>query len=130
MRLIQLMSAEFQICNKNIRRLSVAHGEGAGAISADQYGSLKHHQAIETCLNKKLLCDVSWQQHQALAFAMNNTKSCYDRISYSFAVLTLMSFGLACLVAVVLFATLQQACHHISTGVGALSPSMGMSWFP
>ena len=51
MRLVQLMSPEFQICNKNIGRLSLAHSERAGAISADQHGSRKHHQGIETCLN-------------------------------------------------------------------------------
>ena len=110
------MSAKFQICNKNIGRLSLAHGEQAGAISADQHGSRKYHQAIKTCLNKKLLC--SQQQRQALAFAMNDAKGCYDRISHSFAVLTLMSFGLARSVAVVLFATLQRACHLISTSFG------------
>ena len=114
MRLIQLMTAEFQICNKNLGWLSLAHSEQAGAISADQHGSQKHHQAIETCLNKKLLCDVSRQQHWALAFAMNDAKGCYNHISHSFAVLTLMSFGLACLLAVVLFVTLQR----ISTSFG------------
>ena len=55
MRLIQLMSAKFQICNNNISRPSLAHGERASAISANQHGSRKHHWAIKTCLNKKQL---------------------------------------------------------------------------
>ena len=61
---------------------------------------------------------------------MNDTKGCYDCISHSFTILTLMSFGLARLVTVVLLATLQWAHHHISTGFGCSQAVYGDELVP
>ena len=79
MRLIQLMSPEFQINNKLFGRCLLAHAEAANDISPDQHGSRKHHKSINTCLNKKLLCDSLWQKRRAGAVAMNAAKGNYDR---------------------------------------------------
>ena len=48
MRLIQLMSPEFQINNKIIGRNILKHTETANAVAADQHGSRKHHKSINT----------------------------------------------------------------------------------
>ena len=96
----------------------LAHAERAGAVSADQHGSRKHHKAINTCLNKKLICDVLRQKKRAGAVAMNDAKGCYDRISHPIAALTLRSFGVPAQVCNVLLGTLQKARHHIKTGFG------------
>ena len=58
MRLIQLMSPEFQINSKMIGLNVLCHAEAANAVAADQHSSRKHHKSINTCLNKKLVCDV------------------------------------------------------------------------
>jgi len=58
MRLIQLMSPEFQINNKLVGKSILAHAEKGKALSSDQHGSRKGHTAINTCLSKRLLCDL------------------------------------------------------------------------
>ena len=50
MKLIQLMSPEFQIINKMIGRIILAHTEAAGVVAAaEQHGSCKIHKAINVC---------------------------------------------------------------------------------
>ena len=125
MRLIQLMSPEFQINNKLIGRRILAHAEASSTVAPEQHGSRKHHKAINTCLNKKLLCDSMGQKRRAGAVAMNDARGCYDRICHAIAVLTLMSFGLPQRIACLLFTTLQRATHHIKTGFGRSPPAYG-----
>ena len=100
------MNAEFQMNNKNIGRSALANGESAKAISSDQHGSRKHHKAVNTCLNKILLCDLSRQQRRALLFAMNDAKGCYNRIAHSIASLFLQRFGIPASAIVSVFSTL------------------------
>jgi len=52
MRLIQLMSPEFQINNKLVGKSILAHAEKGKALLSDQHGSRKGHTAINTCLSK------------------------------------------------------------------------------
>lgn len=118
MRFIQLMSPEFQINNKMIGRNILKHAEQADAVADDQHGSRKHHMSINTCLNKKLVCDVFRQKKRAGAVAILDAKGCYDAISHPIAVLTLMSFGVPQKLCRVLFSTLQKAKHHIKTEFG------------
>ena len=80
--------------------------------------SRKHHKSMNTCLNKKLVCDVFRQKKRAGAVAISDAKGCYDVISHPIAVLTLMSFGVPPKVCKVLFSTLQKTKHHIKTGFG------------
>jgi len=101
-----------------IGRRILAHAEQVGEVSDDQHGSRKNHKTINTCLNKKLLCDVLRQKRRAGAVGMNDASGCYDRISHAFAILTLMSFGVPQMICRVLFETLQQAKHHTKTGFG------------
>ena len=93
MRLIQLMSPELQINNKMISRNTLKHAKAANAVAADQHGSRENHKSINTCLNKKLVCDVFRQKKRAGAVANLNAKGCYNAISHPIAVSTLMSFG-------------------------------------
>ena len=118
MRLIQLMSPEFQINNKMIGRNVLKHAENADGVADDQHGSRKHHKSINTCLNKKLVCDVLCQKKRAGAVVILDAKGCYDAISHPIAVLTLMSFGVPQKVCRALFSTLQKAKHHIKTRFG------------
>ena len=76
MRLIQLMSSEFQINNKMIGRNILWHTEAANAVAADQHGSRKHHKLINTCLNKKLIWDVFRQKKRTGAGAILDIKGC------------------------------------------------------
>ena len=130
MRLIQLMAPDFQINNKMIGRRILAHAEQVGEVSDDQHGSRKNHKAINTCLNKKLLCDVLRQKRRAGAVGMNDASGCYDRISHAIAILTLMSFGVPQMICRVLFQTLQEAMHHIKTGFGRSEAVYGNELIP
>ena len=88
-RLIQLMAPDSQINDKMIGRRILAHAEQVGEVSDDQCDSRKNHKAINTCLNKKLLCDVLRQKRWAGAVGINDASGCYDRISLAIAILTL-----------------------------------------
>ena len=119
MQLIQLMSPEFQINNKMIGQNILRHAEAAtNAVAVNQHRIRKHHKSINTCLNKKLVCDVFRQKKRAGAVTILDEKSAYDSISHSIAGLTLTSFGVPQKVCEVLFTTLQKAKHHIKTGFG------------
>ena len=124
------MSSEFQINNKLIGKRILVHAEKGGAVSADQHGSRKGHTAINTCLSKKLLCDLFRQKRRAAAVAMNDAKGCYDRISHPIAVLVIMSFGLPQSIACTLISTLQWVVHHIKTGFGQSGPVYGNEDIP
>ena len=87
-------------------------------MAADRHGSRKHHKSINTCLNKKLVCDILCQKKRAGAVAILDAKGWYDAILHPIAVLTPMSFGVLQHVCKVLFSTLQKAKHHIKTGFG------------
>ena len=130
MRLIQLMSPEFQINNKLVGKAILDHAERGGAVSADEHGSRKGHTAINACLSKRLFCDLFRQKRRAAAVAMNDATGCYDRISHPIAVLTLMSYGLPQRIACTLISTLQKAVHHIKTGFGRSGPVYGNEVIP
>ena len=110
------MFPEFQINNKMIGRNVLRQAKAANAVAADQHGSRKHYKSINTCLNKKLVCDVLRQKTRASAVAILDAKGCYSAISHPIAVLALMSFGLSQHMYKVLFSTLQKSKHHIKTG--------------
>jgi hypothetical protein len=116
MRLIQLMDAEYNMCNKTLEKRVLAHAEKAKAVSPDQYGCRKNHTAINACLNKVLPMDGFRQKRQSGAIAMNDTNGCFDRINHTFAILILMSFSVSAVLVQSLFETLQKADHHIKTG--------------
>ena len=126
MRLIQLMSLEFQINNKMVGQNVIRHVEAANAVAANQHGSRKHHKSINTCLNKKLVCDAPRQKKRADAVAILDAKGCYDAISYPIGVLTLMSFGVPQHVCKVLFSTLQKAKHPLNPVLTALKQFIAM----
>ena len=125
MRLIQLMDAEYNMCNKTLGKRVLAHAEKAKAVSPDQYGCRKNHTAINACLNKALLMDALRQKRQCGAIAMNDAKGCFDRINHTFAILVLMSFGVSAVLARSLFETIQTADHHIKTGYGRSEKAYG-----
>lgn len=80
MRTIQLFVAEFNMANTYAGKMLMARAEQLGEVASEQYGSIKKHKSINTCLNKVLLLDISRYRRKALALAMNNAKGCYDRI--------------------------------------------------
>ena len=130
MRLSQLMSPEFQINNKMIGRNVLRHAEDANTVGVDQHRSRKHHKSINTCLNKKLVYEVFRQKKRAGAVAIIDAKGCYNAISHSIAILTLMSFGVPQRVCKVLFSTLQKAKRHIKMGFGRSEAVYGNETVP
>ena len=77
------MSPEFQINNKLIGKNILRHAEATNAVAVDQHRNRKHHESINTCNNKKLVCDVLRQKKRADAVAILDAKSAYESILYS-----------------------------------------------
>jgi hypothetical protein len=83
MRLIQLMDAEYNMCNKTLGKRVLAHAEKAKTVSPDQYGCRKNHTAINACLNKLLLMDTFRQKRQAGAIAMKDASPQEEHYAHS-----------------------------------------------
>ena len=69
--------------------------EKLGNLGRSQYGSRKHHRAIEHVLNKKLCMDILRQTKTPGIIAPTDLKSCYDRISHSIASLSMRRQGVS-----------------------------------
>ena len=89
MRTIQLMHAEFNMNNKKLGWDMMSFAESCQALSAEQFGSRKHHQAILAALNKRLTNDLLRQLRLAGGLCANDAKSCYDRIVHNIAILAI-----------------------------------------
>jgi Reverse transcriptase (RNA-dependent DNA polymerase) len=127
MRTILLYDASFNQNNKWIGRSSMRQAEQLQrnrtttvrqAMAPEQYGSRKHHQAIDQCLNKRLTFDISRQLHGPMALCANDAKSCYDRIVHSVASLCMQRIGCPKPAVHSMFETLQHLRHHVRTRYG------------
>ena len=119
------MDTEFNMTNKHVGRHTLAHVEKVKAVAPDHYGSQKHHNFRKVVLNKVLLNDVIRQKRIDAALGMNNARGCYNRIVHSIPILVLMSFGVAGETARVMFNILQEAEHHMKTGLGRSERAYG-----
>jgi hypothetical protein len=93
LRTLLLLDPEFNQNNKILGRSVMAHAEAYSQIPAEQYGSRKKHRVIEAALNKVLTQDIWFQKWQSGALCSNDAKSCYDRVVYPFAILSMLRLG-------------------------------------
>jgi Reverse transcriptase (RNA-dependent DNA polymerase) len=127
MRTILLYDAAFNQNNKWTGRASMQHAERLQnnattplrqAMAPEQFGSRKHHQSIDQCLNKRLTFDLSRQLHMPMELCANDAKSCYDRIVHSVASLCMQRIGCPAPAVHTMFETLQNLRHHVRTRYG------------
>jgi hypothetical protein len=118
MRTIQLMPADFNMNNKRLGRMTMAHAEKHNVMPKEQDGSRKGHKAVLCFLNKKLTTDIFRQKRQAMAFICNDAQQCYDRMAHAPTLLSMLRLGMLLAPVLAMFTTLQNARHHVSTAFG------------
>ena len=120
-----LFEADFNFANKLVGRKIAHAAERNKGFAREQYGSRKHHRAIEHALNKQLTLDLLRFQRRSSILCANDLQSCYDRIVHSVASLCLQRQGLAAEEAYCMFTTLQDLEHTIRTAFGDSDTSYG-----
>jgi hypothetical protein len=118
MRTIQLMAADFNMNNKRLGRKIMTHAEAHDALPKEQDGSRKGHKAVLCFLNKRLTTDISRQKRQSMALICNDAEQCYDRMAHAPTILSMLRLGMLIAPIWAMFATLQNAVHHVSTAFG------------
>jgi hypothetical protein len=118
LRIIVLFHAMFNMINKTIGRLAVQKAEEHNLIPAEAYGSRPGRRANICALNKVLTYDVLRQRRLPAALCSNDAVSCYDRIVHSIASICLQRLGVSAEACHMMFGTLQDLQHYISTAYG------------
>lgn len=125
LRTLILLEASFNFSNK-FNSPKVAHNaELLQGFTPEQYGSRKHHRAIDHALNKTLTIDLLRQNKRPGVLCPNDLKSCYDRICHNIAGLCMRWLGLSESETVCMFQTLQQMNHQIRCAYGDSTRSYG-----
>jgi hypothetical protein len=118
LRLILLMDARFNHNNKLIGKKMLEYGEKNKKLADEQYGSRKNKSAIEHALNKRLILDHIRQFRKQAIYCANDARSCYDRILFIVAYLTLRIFGVPKEAARCSVDTICRMKHYIRTIFG------------
>jgi hypothetical protein len=92
--------------------------ETSKSLAPEQYGSRKHHRAIDLAVCKVLTYDLLRQLKRSGAICSNDAKSCYDLIGHTPASIAMQRFGVSRSAIDCLFTTLQEAWHQVRTGFG------------
>ena len=132
LRAILLFEADFNQNNKCLGQAMMYQAEDLQLLAEEQFGSRKRHSAIDHCLNKVLMFDLSRLTRSTLTVCSNNAKGCYDRIVHSIACMSMLPVGVPKEPIVCMFTTLQNLRHHVRTILETPvchSPAVSM-WFP
>ena len=93
--LILLLDCRFNHNNKSIGKKLMEFGERHNLLAKEQYGSRKGKSAVQHALNKRLVLDnIRLKNKTPAIYCANNARSCYDRIIFMVAYLTLRRFGI------------------------------------
>ncbi len=115
-------------CNfafKHVGRKMMKIAELSNTLATKQYGSRKHHQAIDLAVNKTFTFDILWQLKRPGAICSNDAKSCYDLIGHTQASLAIQSLGVPRAFVDCLFTTLQEGIHKVRTAYGDSEKTYG-----
>ncbi len=118
LRTIVLFPVDCNYVFKFIGRQMMKQAESLGALAPEQYGSRKHHKAIDLAACKTLTYDLLQQLKRPGALCCNDAKSCYDLIGHSQASLSMQRVGVPKAAVDCMFSTLQLAKHYVHTGLG------------
>lgn len=118
LRLILLMDARFNHNNKLIGKKILEYGEKHKMLAEEQYGSRKNKSSIQHAFNKRCILDHIRQYRKKAIYCANDARSCYDRILFLVAYLTLRIYGVPREAAYCSIDTLCQMKHYIRTVYG------------
>ena len=118
MRIIQLMSASFNMNNKKIGRDAMNNAEKYDMIPDEQAGARKHRMAITSVLEKVLVMDIIRMRKLTAVVMSNDAKACYDRIVLWLAAIAICRLGIPAEPMQSMILTLQKARHSIKTAYG------------
>ncbi len=105
----------------------MSYAESNGTLAPEQFGSRRHHKAIDQALNKVLTNDLLRQLKIPGAICSNDAKSCYDLIVHTPASLAMQRQGVPESAVECLCNTLQNLSHQIRTAYGDSDHSYGGS---
>jgi len=125
LRTIVLFPVDCNYAFKHIGREMMKLAETGNALALEQYGSRKHHSAIDLAVNKTLTFDILRQLKRPGAICSNDAKSCYDLIGHCQASISMQRLGVPRGAVKCLFSTLQEAVHYVRTGFGDSTSSYG-----
>lgn len=115
LRLILLLDCRFNHNNKYIGKKLMEFGERNNLLAKEQYGSRKGKSAIQHDLNKRLVLDNIRLNKTPAIYCANDAKSCYDRIIFMVAYLTMRRFGIPAAAAKCTITGLIELKHYIRT---------------
>jgi hypothetical protein len=118
LRTIVLFPVDCNYVFKFIGKQMMQQAEALGALAPEQYGSRKHHKAIDLAACKTITYDIIRQLKRPGAICCNDAKSCYDLIGHSQASLSMQRVGVPRSAIDCMFSTLQQAKHYVRTSFG------------
>ena len=118
LRLVLLMDCRFNHNNKLIGKKMMEYGEKNNLIAKEQYGSRKRKSAIQHALNKRLVLDTIRHKKAPAVYCANDAKSCYDRIIFMVAYLTMRRMNIPEQAAKCAITGLIEMKHHIRTVFG------------
>jgi len=118
LRLILLMDARFNHNNKLIGKKILEYGEQHRTLADEQYGSRKNKSSIQHAFNKRLILDHIRQYRKKAIYCANDARSCYDRILFIVAYLTLRINGVPKEAARCSVDTICHMKHYIRTVFG------------
>ena len=118
LRLVLLMDCRFNHNNKLIGKRMMEFGEKHNLLAKEQYGSRKRKSAIQHALNKQLVLDTIRHKKIPAVYCANDAKSCYDRIIFMVAYLTMRRMNIPEQAAKCAITGLIEIKHHIRTVFG------------
>jgi hypothetical protein len=130
LRIIVLFHALFNMLNKRIGREMVHRADSLNLIPDEAYGSRPGRRANICALNKVLTADLFRQKRQAGIICSNDATSCYDRIVHSVATICMQRMGVTPEVCQLMFGTLRQLEHFITTDFGQKEEPYGAVEIP
>jgi hypothetical protein len=125
LRTIILFPVDCNFAFKHVGRAMMRIAEQTKSLALEQYGSRKHHKAIDLAVNKALTFDILHQTKRAGAICSDNAKSCYDLIGHTQAALSMQRVRVPKNIVLCLFTTLQEEVHRVRTGFGDSQASYG-----
>jgi hypothetical protein len=118
LRTIVLFPVDCNFAFKHVGREMMKVAEATHSLAPEQFGSRRHHKAIDLAVNKTLTFDILRQLKRSGAICSNDAKSCYDLIGHTPASLSMQRVGVPKNIINCLFTTLQDAIHQVRTGFG------------
>lgn len=130
LRIIVLFHSLFNMLNKRIGRSMIRQADTLGLIPLEAYGSRPGRRANICALNKVLAIDILHQLRRAGIICGNDASSCYDRIVHVVASICMQRLGVTPEVCKVMFGTLRELRHYVSTVFGQSSTAYGALRIP